>query len=961
MSARVAPSSSTAVAFGPYVLEPRQRLLTRNGEPVELGGRALDLLMVLIERANETVSKRELLAAVWPDVVVSEESLRFHMKTLRGALADGDDEARYITTQVGRGYCFVAPVRRHEPAPSISEVREPAPLATTPLRSSLPVRSRRMLGREQDSRLLLSHVLADRCVTVVGPGGVGKTTLAVAVAHDLESTFPGQVYFIDLSAFRNAALTSTALASVLGMSVPTDDPTPSVLAFLRTRRMLLVFDNCEHVIDDAARLIESIVHSAPEVHVIATSREALRIDGERIYPLEPLQAPPDSPELSAGTLMHYSAAQLFIDRANAGGWRHTPSDADARIIGRICRKLDGLALAIEFAAGRVATFGLGQTASLLDETLGLAWSGRRTARPRQQTLEATLSWSCALLPPIELRVLYRLSIFVGHFCLEVAQVVAADDEVDARSVIAAVEALHAKSLLSLSSYAGRTTYRLMETTRAYCMERLQADEREHHELALRHARLFQRLLEYPESCFKEDAQSWRSYLAENLSNVRAALEWAFSPRGHAPTAISLARVASRLFLELSLLTECRRWCERAIASMADSQRGDATEHELQAAYGLSVTFTLGNSDTARIAFERALAIATALHDARNQVRMLARLHIFHERLGDFAGSLAKARQAAQIAAELAQPEQRAVASSLLAVSFHLMGDQARARTESEAALALSAPSERWQTIDAGFDHRNRSLITLARTLWLQGLPDQARARAAAAVSEAAGLDHPVTHCIALIWAVSVDLWTGDLEQAERHIDEFIAEAEIHSLSPYLAVGMGIKGELAIRRGQAESGVPALRECLRRLHAVRYELLTTHLNLSLAEGLIAIQRSAEARELIDSTIAHNEASGELIALPELLRVKASLLDDGAAEETLRNALEHSRRQHSMSWELRSAMDLARLLAKQTRVGAAHEALAPVFAKFTEGFDTADLRAARLLLDQLSANVTRAEKR
>ncbi|HEY5757703.1 MAG TPA: NB-ARC domain-containing protein, partial [Steroidobacter sp.] len=856
----------------------------------------------------------------------------------------------------GRGYCFVAPVQRQ--IASAPEIREQAPLATTPLRGSLPVRLGRIVGREEDSKLLLSRLLAERCVTLVGPGGVGKTTLAVAVSHDLESAFADQIYFIDLSALRNASLTSTALASVLGMSVPNDDPTPSLLAFLRHRRMLLVFDNCEHVIDDAARLIESIVHSAPQVHVLATSREALRIDGEHVYPLEPLQTPPDSPDLSAADVLQYSAAQLFIDRANAGGWRHTLNDADAHVIGRICRKLDGVALAIEFAAGRVATFGLGQTADLLDETLGLAWSGRRTAQPRQHTLEATLGWSCALLPPIELRVLYRLSIIVGPFCLGAAQAVLVDDEVDAKSVIAAIEALVAKSLLSLGRYRERTTYRLMETTRAYCLERLQADDREYRALALRHAAFFQQLLEHPEDCFKKDSDTWRSYLAQNLSNVRAALEWVFSPQGSASGAISLARFASRLFLELSLLTECRRWCERAIVSLTDAHRGDAIELELQAAHGLSVTFTLGNTDAARIAFERALEIATQLNDRRNQVRMLARLHIFHERLGDFAGSLAKARRAAQIADELDQPEQRAVASSLLAISFHLMGDQADARTEAEAALKLSAPSQRWQTIDAGFDHRNRSLITLARTLWLQGFPDQARARAAAAVSEAANLEHPVTHCIALIWAVSVDLWTGDLEQAERHIDEFIAEAEIHSLSPYLAVGMGIKGELAIRRGQAEAGVAALRECLRRLHAVRYELLTTHFNMSLAEGLIAIQRHAEARALIESTIAHDQVTGELIALPELLRFKARLLDDGAAEEALSMALEHSRRQHSLSWELRAAMDLARLLSRQGQDRTAHDGLAAVFAKFTEGFDTVDLQAARQLLDQLSTNVTGA---
>ena len=275
-----------------------------------------------------------------------------------------------------------------------------------------------------------------------------------------------------------------------------------------------------------------------------------------------------------------------------------------------------------------------------------------------------------------------------------------------------------------------------------------------------------------------------------------------------------------------------------------------------------------------------------------------------------------------------------------------------ASTELEAAI--NCPERHRTTTVYGFDHHNRACITLARTLWLQGHPAKAVALARQTVDEAAQMDHPVTLCIALIWAVSVFLWSGDLEGAERNIDRFISHARSRSMEPYLAVGRGVKGELAIRRGETKSGVESLRECLEELHAARYELLTTAFNISLIQGLLNAGRSDEALALIDETIRLVEENGNLVFMPELLRVKGnalSCLPKSSLEEVERcflDSLEWSRRQGALAWELRTAVDLAKLLAEQKRNEKAKALLQPVSQRFEQGSDTADLRNANKLL-------------
>jgi predicted ATPase/DNA-binding winged helix-turn-helix (wHTH) protein len=932
---------SDIVSFGPFELAVSARLLTKEGAPVQLGARALDVLIALVVRAHEVVSKRELLAQVWPDTFVDEGSLRFQMAALRKALGDGQGGARYITTVPGRGYCLVAPVSR-VPGP------KPEVLGMT---TTLPNWSTTVVGRDDDVQAVVDQLGKSRFVTVLGPGGIGKTTLAVKAGHSLLEAFAGAVQFVDLGPVGDPALVPGAVASALGLLV-SSDPVASLVAYLHDKRVLVILDCCEHVIDMVAALTEVIFARAPQVHMLVTSRETLRVGGETVYHLGPLQSPPSQTEPTAAEALEFSAVQLFLDRAQASDGEFKLEDAEAPVIAEICRKLDGVALAIELAASRVHAYGIRQTARLLDGKFELHWQGRRTALPRHQTLGATLDWSYDLLPEAERVVLRRLSVFAGRFDVEAARAVAGHDDPDGAATLERLLELVNKSLVSAYRTADQACYRLLDTTRAYASAKLRACG-EFHVVARFHAAYFSTFLERigPDLVGLSKVQATHRY-GDHLGNVRSALEWSFGSEGDCELGIALAAQAARLFLQLSLLTECHRWTERALACMADTGRGTRRELILQASLGQALMFTRSNSEQVRTAFLRALTLAEELEDFPHQLQLLAGLHIFHERIGDFYAAITFAERSLAVAETLGDEGGIAAGHSFLGISCHLMGVHHDAHEHLVAALSDARIRG---GIDFGFDHRNRARITMARNLFMHGYPDQASRMARETVVDAATLEHPVTLCIALIWAVYVHIWSGELQKAEEDIVRFFEHAQRYSLAPYLAVGAGVQGELAIRRGDVGAGIRAVRDALRTLHADRYELLSTAFLGAIAEGLATLGQFEDALAAADAAIELVERQGDLIVMPDLLRIKADILaslsDHIGAEAGLLHALEMSRSHGALAWELRAATKLARLWAKQSRSGAARDLLRPLYERFTEGFGTADLRAARQLLSEL----------
>jgi predicted ATPase/DNA-binding winged helix-turn-helix (wHTH) protein len=940
------------LSFGPFNLIASERLLSRGGAPVRLGARALDLLIALVSRPNEAIGKRDLIAFAWPDVTVDEGSLRFHIASLRKALGDGVGGARYVATLAGRGYCFVAPVLRA----TAGAPRPGRAAASLPGAGLLPPRLERMVGRDDDVRVVMNALADTRFVTLVGPGGVGKTTVAIAVGQELSETFQGAVIFLDLGALTDPAMAASSLMALLGIPVRSDDPIPSLLAYLRDKRFLLVIDNCEHVIDAAVSLASQIFGAAPLAHILATSRETLRIEGERVHRLVPLAVPPDDSALLLAAALSFPAVQLFVERAAASGAGLELRDEDAVVLAQICRRLDGVPLALELAAGRVQAYGLQQTLAILDQRLTMFWLGQRSAPPRQRTLQATLDWSFGLLTEPERRVLRRLAVFAGTFSLEAALAVAACGSIGQTEVLAAIDNLVAKSMLATHPAGPSMRYRLLDTTRGYILGNPSPDA-ERASLSARHAAYYRGWLERTGGEWPTfpTAQERAPHLAD-LANVRAALEWCFGADGQAEAGIALVVAAAPVLLAMSLLTECHRWTEQALLALGEGGDAGAEEMRLQAALGLSLMFTRGNGEAARLAFSRSLALAEARDDAPQQLRMLALLHTFHHRIGEFRRAMHYAQRGAAIPLALADAASVAVARSPLGSSLHHAGDLVGARAELEAVLRGAPGPKRSVTLYLGFDHHIYASVALARTLWLQGHPAQAMRRARQAVEDAAGMDHPVTLAVALAWALSVFLWAGDLEAVEEQAEWFIAHAESHSLAPYLAVGRGFQGELAIRRGNAAEGVRLLQDCLRELGAARYGQLTASFHAALAQGLSAQGRCAEAVALIDGTIDAIRSDGPLSLLSELLRVKGQVLlsmpqpDAAAAEALFLQSLDESRRQQARSWELRTATDLAALLAARGRRDEARALLQPVLGAFAEGLDTADLQAAgRLLAD------------
>lgn len=932
-----------AVSFGPFSLYPGERLLVHEGAPVQLGSRALDILIVLVERAGEVVGNRELVARVWPNITVDESSLRVHIAGLRKALGGGQGAARYVTNIPGRGYCFVAPISR------TVEARAPhlAPKKAARVETRLPGPLARMIGRDEAVETISAQVMADRFVTIVGAGGMGKTTVAIAVAHGLLREFEEAVAFVDLGSLTDPRLVAGTIAATLGLAIQASDPVPSLIASLAERKLLLALDNCEHVIDTVAPLAEMIFAETTDVYILATSREALRVEGEHVHRLDPLECPVRDAGLSTAEAMGFPAVQLFVERAAASGTSLELTDPDAQIIGDICNSLGGVALAIELAASRVNVHGLRETAALLRNRFGLHWQGRRTAVPRHQTLNAMLDWSYKLLPEVERTILRRLSIFVGAFNLEAAEEVASESDGGDVQVADVLASLVEKSLVSMNVVETRTTYRLLETTRVYALAKL-AETEDLDAVSARHALYFARLLEPPAGRDTTIPASSGVAISESLGNVRAALRWCYSAAGNGQIGIALAALAAPLFLDLSLLGECLEWSERALSALADSDRGTAIEMQLQETLAISSMFTEGNSDEVRAAIQRGLALAETLGDSRHRLRMLAGLNIFLTRIGDFRGALAVAEQSETTARSLGDPAGIIMADWMLGVAHHLVGDQALAQSYCELGLKRAAASPNVSTSFFGYDHRIRALVALARALWLRGFPEQALVVAQQTLDEAVERDQPVSTCISLIYTAPVFIWCGDFRKATDLANRLVAHAKRHSLTPYLAVGFGLQGELLIRSGDAETGLELLLRAMNILNGEQHNIQTTTFLTAIAEGQAALDHHQAALATIGEALAWGERHERSFDIPEMLRVKGSILasmsrpDLSEAEACFSQSLDIARRQATFGWELRTASSIADLRIKQGRTNEGKRLLDEVYDKFKA---TLDLQNAR----------------
>jgi predicted ATPase/DNA-binding winged helix-turn-helix (wHTH) protein len=946
-----AARSRDVISFGPFSLVACERLLTREGVPVELGARALDTLIALVDRPNEVVSKSELLAQVWPDVTVDEGSLRVHIAGLRKALGDGKDGARYITTLAGRGYCFVAPTSR-----SSDRGNDPSTVAACFPPGNLPNRLIRMVGRADDVLLLSTLLTAARFVTVVSAGGVGKTTVAIEVGHRLTETFPGAVLFVDLGMLNDPNLVATAVASMLGLSVHSDDATPSLIAYLRDKRILLILDTCEHLIEATATLASRIFTAAPQIHILATSREALRVEGEHVYKLDSLACPPDDPSLTAAVAQMFPATQLFTKRAAANVSGFKISDTEAPIIAEICRRLDGIALAIELAAGRIDTFGVRGLAALLDDRFRLLTGGRRTGMPRHQTLTATLDWSYELLPDSERKTLRRVAIFTGGFTLEAAKAIAADSKLFDSDVIGEIANLVAKSLIVANTSAATPRFRLLDTTRAYLVRKLRALE-EFESLARRHAEHYRDLFEQAETDRERlPAAEWLEVYGFNLDNVRSALDWAFSPRGEASLGIDLTLAATSLWTHLSLSAECRSRVETALRMIGD-EAGSRREMALFAKLASALLFTAGADSDVRRAWTTVLALAEKIGDTDYQLRALWGLWVVNIKRAEFRDALALAEHFHHVASTSTNTVDALIGERIIGLAYFYLGDPATARLHLERMLSsYIAPADRSHILRYEFDQGSVAGAVLSAILWLQGYADQAKRMIKITVDEAIAIGHPTSEAYVLVHACAVALLIGELSEAEQLVARFFDRISLHGLVVWTPFARAFQGVLFIKQGNSVDGSRILEAAIREFPENSFHLYHTFFIGELAEGLGRSGERAKGLMIIDEAIDQSDRSEERWYISELLRIKGAIILGGegsnAADESERQfltSLEWARRQGLLAWELRTATSLAQSWREQGRRTNGLELVKPIYDRFTEGFDTFDLKRAKVFLD------------
>jgi predicted ATPase/DNA-binding winged helix-turn-helix (wHTH) protein len=936
-----------------WEIDLAKRELRSMGVLVPLGGRAFEIIAELVQADGELVSKNDLTEKVWRGIFVDESALRVHIAAIRKAFGPDRD---MLGTTVGRGYRLLGTWRiRHVDPPA--EAVAPTPSAST----NIPAATFDLIGRSSAIIHLRDLLSAYRVVSLVGPGGIGKTALALQASRSAGHSPEVDRLLVELAPLAKADLVPSAVAGALGIKLEGEDVSAdSVARAIGSRRLLLILDNCEHLVDAAARLTETIVGRCPGVTILATSREALRIEGEHVYRVPALGVPPATGVTSEAVLEH-SAVELFMTRARALGANFEPDGENLGAVAAICRRLDGIPLAIEFAAARAVMLGPTKVAALLDDRFKFLTTGRRTALPRQQTLRATLDWSYDLLPEPEALVLRHLSIFVGDFLLDGA-IAVASDRIQG-DVTDQVANLVAKSLIVADIRGDRPHYRLLDTTRAYALEKLHGSG-EFSDLARRHAVYYGGFLANAEAESELKPQSeWLDVYGRHIDNVRASLDWAFSPQGDAQIGAALTASAVPLWVQLSLLAECRERSELALAKLDDSA-ADAPRLRMQlsAARGWSLMYGVGRAREAGPAWTATLQLAELLGDNDYLLRALWGLCIDQFNNGEFHKALEFAHRFADAVAGSSNSIDLMMADRLLATTLHYLGDQNLAhhhiaRTLSQLADLTPKP----QVIRFRFDLRVSAHYFQARILWLMGLGDQSMRVVERNFEEGRASGHALTFCSVMGQAACpISFLAGDLEAAERYCALLIAHTERHPIRLWNLWARAFRGMVVARRDGVAEGLPLLSKALELAGEARFlpRFLLPLGELALYLGEVG--EVAQGLAAVDETLARCQAREERWYEAELLRIKGELLlreskvrSATEAERYFGEAIALAQRQGAQFWELRAALSLARLRVGQDRRDEAHRALASACGKFTEGFAMSDLRNAKAMLAELSA--------
>jgi predicted ATPase/DNA-binding winged helix-turn-helix (wHTH) protein len=922
-------SSQPVYSFGGFQLFPKERKLFLGDEPVQLGSRAFAILVLLVERAGTIISTAELMRAVWPGITVEEANLRVQLGSLRKALARGEGGRRAIETVPLRGYCFVVPVTRSSAGPT--------PQAQAEVEHNLPTSLTPIVGRGDTVELLSKSLASHRLVTIIGPGGIGKTTVAIAVARAALPHFVHGARFVDFSTLSEPGLAASTVASAFGICVLSEDLLAGLTAYLRGKKVLIVLDTCEHIVDAAAALAEKLIAALPDLHILATSREALRAKGEWVHRLPSLPLPPVSEGLTAAEALTYPSVQLFAQEATASLDQFEFKDADAPIVASICRRLDGIPLAIELAAARTDELGVREIAARLDGRFSILTRGRRTALPRHQTLNAALSWSYDLLAPDEQAMFRRLAVFRGPFTARAAIAVAESEESGRQRAMDILSNLFAKSILTARGDGQILLYRMLDTTRAFASEKL-ADLGELGAISRRHAIYLCAALREAEGHWEsEEATAWIGSFGHLIDDIRGALDWAMSGRGDLELGGDLTARSAILWFGLSLLDEYGRRLETALAAGRDHAYADpAIEIGLLDALGHTAWHTRGDMEVMEACFTKALAAASREGLIHAQYLALYGLIVYFATNGNYAEAVTTSQQLERLTARLNDSKMMVTQRRLAAVASTFAGDHVGVRNHAQYVLNHpSSISGKTRVSGMFFDQRISARTMLARTLWQQGFPDQARDCAEEGLRLAQSLGHALSLCFVLTHAVvPIAFWRGELGLAAEMTKLLLKRSEEHSFLIWRAFGQAYH---VVLQRDASADIPGT--AFPAMGALLLETLATLNEAAATAGVLERGKRGLAGW----------------CAPELLRIGGRrLLQQGKAAEAealLLRSRDVAREQGAQSWELRSAICLAELWRDQNRRDAAENLLASIRDRFTEGFTTADLVSSACLLTKL----------
>lgn len=918
------PRAAAILVFGPFRLHTEPLRLCRNDDEVRLGGRALDLLIALASKPGEVLSRSELEAQVWPYSVVEDSSLRVHVAALRRALGDGVDGARYIANVPGRGYSFVAPVTSIGAEPSA-----PA-LPVVEGVNNLPTRLTRIIGRDGIISTLCAELATRRLVSIVGHGGIGKTSLALAVAEQVRQEYPAGACFVDFAPLTTSGHVIEALASALGLPLPSESNVGEVENWLRPRRLLLVLDNCEHLLDAVAALVERLLRRVPGLVILTTSREPLDAEGEWVHRLQPLEAPPDGPPIDSASALGFSAIQLLAERAAASLDTFRIDASNVYLASALCRRLDGVPLAIEFAASRIGLLGLQGVCVQLDDRLRLLGSGRRTALPRHRTLRALLDWSYTLLSGPQQAVLRRCGVFKAGFSLDMAYEVIAEETLPAAVVRDCLLDLASKSLVRVDLAHSPPSYSLLEITRAYALEQLAGDPGRQN-VFRRHAVFLGSLFERSAADWGQvSSQQWSLLAAAQVGNFRAALDWCFSPEGEPCLGIRLLANASYPLTMLLGESEYRIRARQALDTFEAGAPAEPIEQmRVMALFG----HVSPGAWTDMPPFDEK-AVTSVGEDPVDQLEVLYLLHTQSFGSGNYHLTEAYSRRGEAIAKRCGVAEAMH-ARRLRALGSHYTGAHSVAAEYAQSLLyedGVPVPLRfaSWLT------RRLSMQVVLARIFWIQGYCERAMALAAESVCNAQESRFPAALSQALcLCAIPIALWHGDDERAGqllRMLDSHVAQYP----QPYWALWAEHLRQVVALRTARETMAAAV-------SAAPDAMLLDHLVTCGAWGY-----QEQAHERWRKGFVGWNGPEVLRIQGELLLLRPGLQAQSAAQAALTEALALAETQQAHGWGLRAANSLARLHLAQESQQQARDLLVPWEVRLDAMGSSRDAAETRMLL-------------